>query len=409
MKASKRNLAIVSGTILIILTIGLTGFLVNYKPEYSTLEHTISEQQYTIKTQNGLIDDLKAQIANQSEQFTENNNSILSLTNQVTNLTSQVGSLQSQSSNLKSQSSTDASTITNLQSQLASANSQVNNLNSQVMTLQSKVNILTATINASEPKLQTLVFHVCEKGEGYDWGHLPDANATYNQILALNNKYDVLLLPEYNGSANWAEELGWITANFGGTQGIPIMLDVFGGGNGSNPTPMLSLENISSAMAVSNVQYLRFAEVISWHMGHPEMPFPVDYVNSILQFCRANNLKLFWTEWKLETFPTLETYIAGYGDIVTVSFSTNSGDVEPSEGFMQISQTFQHWGGSVQAWYWETRNNSTLMDMPASLLTEHAVFAKSLGTEIIEFEPYWYFFNNGDATDNLRLLEGMLA
>ena len=187
------------------------------------------------------------------------------------------------------------------------------------------------------------------------------------------------------------------------------MLDVFGGGNGSNPTPMLSLENISSAMAVSNVQYLRFAEVISWHMGHPELPFPVDYVSSILGFCRANNLKLLWTEWKIETFPALETYITGYEDIVTVSFSTNSGDVEPSEGFMQISQTFQHWGGSVQAWYWETRNNSTLMDMPASLLTEHAVFAKSLGAEIIEFEPYWYFFNNGDANDNLRFLETMLA
>ncbi len=48
------------------------------------------------------------------------------------------------------------------------------------------------------------------------------------------------------------------------------------------------------------------------------------------------------------------------------------------------------------------------MDMPASLLGEHALFAKHLGAQIIEFEPYWYFFNNGQANDNLRLLKGFL-
>jgi uncharacterized coiled-coil protein SlyX len=409
MKASKRNLAIVSGTVLIIITISLTGFLVNNGTRYSSQEHTINEQQYTITTQKWLIDDLNAQIANQSLQLAKNNNTILSLTNQVANFTSQVNSLNSQATNSKSQTSTDASTIANLQSQLSTANSQISVLNSQVTTLQAQVNNLTATINSSKPKLQTLVFHVCEKGESYDWGHLPDANATYNQILALNNKYNILLLPEYQGNANFTEELGWITTKFGGKQGVPIMLDVFGGGDGPNPVPLLSLENISSVMAVSNVKYLRFAEVISWHEGPPELPFPVDYVNSVLQFCRANNLKLFWTEWKVEAFPTLKTYIAGYEDIVTVSFSTNSEYREPSDGFTQISQTFQHWGGSVQAWYWEKRHNSTLMNMPAPLLTEHAVFAKTLGAEIIEFEPYWYFFNNGVANDNLRLLEAMLA
>jgi len=48
-------------------------------------------------------------------------------------------------------------------------------------------------------------------------------------------------------------------------------------------------------MAVCNVQYLRFAELVSWYMAHPELPFPTAYVTSILEFCRANNLKLFWT------------------------------------------------------------------------------------------------------------------
>ena len=398
-----KNLAITSGIICILLTVSLAGAIANYTSDLRGKDETIANQELTIKN-------LNSQIANQNSQLTENNNTILSLNAQIANLTSQVNSLNSQISTVQSQTSSDKSTITNLQSQVSSANSQINSLSSQVTTLQGQVNNLTTIITASESKLQTLVFHVCEKGEGYDWGHLPDVNSTYNQIVALtNDKYNVLLLPEYQGNTNWTKELGWLTANFGGKQGTPIMLDVFGGGNSSNPTPMLSPDNISSAMAVTNVQYLRFAEVISWHMDHPELPFPVDYVKSILEFCRANNLKLFWTEWKVETFPTVETYITGYEDIVTVSFSTNSGDIEPSEGFMQISQTFQHWGGSIQAWYWTTRYNSSLMEMPASLLAEHALFAKSLGAEVIEFEPYWYFFGNGQANENLRLLETILA
>ena len=399
---------IVAGIIFLLLTTGLAGFLVNYRSGYDEKDHVID-------TQKGFINYLNSQIANQTRQIEEYNNTILSLTDQVTNLTSQVNSLNSQTANPKSQTSSDASTIANLQSQLSAANSQINNLNSQVTALQGQVNNLTSTINANKPKLQTLVFHVCEKGDGYEWGHLPDASATYSKILALNNNYDVLLLPEYQGNTNWTEELAWLTANFGGKQGIPIMLDVFGGGNGSNPTPMLSTSDILSAMAVSNVQYLRFSEAISWHMDHPELPFPVDYVNSILEFCRANNLKLFWTEWKAEAFPAVQTYIKGYEDIVTVSFSTNCQFLEPFDGFQLLSNsTIQHWGSSVQAWYWDTRHTPDPLkkpteDMPIGLLIQHALLAKSTGAEIIQFEPYWYFFDKGQANDNLRLLETIIA
>ena len=402
MKASGNKLALTLGIICILVTVSLVGAIANYTSNLSGKDGTIAIQDST-------INDLNSQIANQNSQLTENNNTILSLNAQIANLTSQVNSLNSQISTVQSQISSDKSTITNLQSQVSSANSQANSLSSQVMALQGQVNNLTTIINTPESKLQTLVFHVCEKGEGYEWGHLPDATATYNQILALNNKYAVLLLPEYQGNANWTEELGWLTANFGGKQGIPIMLDVFGGGNSSNPTPLLSTNDILSAMAISNVQYLRFAEVISWHMDHPELPFPVDYVKSVLEFCRANNLKLFWTEWKVETFETVQTYIKGYEDIVTVSLSTNSGDVEPAEGFMQVSQTFQHWGGSIQAWYWTKRYDSDLMNMPPSLLIQHALSAKEIGAEILQFEPYWYFFDNGTANENLKLLETILA
>lgn len=78
--------------------------------------------------------------------------------------------------------------------------------------------------------LETVVHHVCEKTSGLIV-HVPDVDVVYQQILSANSgKYEVALLPEYNGHENWAEELAWITANFRGAEGIPIMLDVFGGG-----------------------------------------------------------------------------------------------------------------------------------------------------------------------------------
>ena len=93
---------------------------------------------------------------------------------------------------------------------------------------------------------------------------------------------------------------------------------------------------------------------------------------------------------------------------MTVSFSTNSGDLEPADGFMQVSIMFQHWGGSVQAWYWTTRYGSDPLNMPISLLIQQVLSAKNIGAEILQFEPYWYFFDNGQANENLKLLETML-
>jgi hypothetical protein len=48
-------------------------------------------------------------------------------------------------------------------------------------------------------------------------------------------------------------------------------------------------------------------------------------------------------------------------------------------------------------------------EMPILLLVEHALSAKYIGAEVIQFEPYWYFFDNGEARENLRLLETMLT
>ena len=178
----------------------------------------------------------------------------------------------------------------------------------------------------------------------------------------------------------------------------------------------LSIENLTTALTKFDVEYLRFAEPISWHIEH-NITFPTEYAESILAFCRENNLKIFWTEWKTDheetntrIFTQIKELIRGYEDIVTVSFSTNSGEEEPALGFLNVEEMFDHWGASIQAWYWETRYNETLMDMPPALIGLHTAIAKSTGAEIIQFEPYWYFFNpeTGEPTENLELLFTML-
>ena len=401
-KITGRTIPIIAGIICILLAASLVGVIANYTATVDTKNNVITSQSLT-------IDEKNSKLENQEEQIREYNDTIASQDSQLANLTSQIGSLNSQISTVQSQAATDKSTITSLQTQIANANAQINSLNSSTATLQNQVNSLREIINENKAQLPTLVFHVCEKGEGYSWGHLPNASDTYNQILALNNNpNNVLLLPEYKGHGNWTQELAWLTSNFGGPHGIPIMIDVFGGGEGSTPIPLLSISDISAAMVTCNVQYLRIAEVISWHMEH-QLVLPTAYITDLLAFARANSLKVFWTEWKADAFVQVETCIKGYEDIVTVSFSTNSQDLQPTDGFLYLNGMFAYWGASVQAWYWDTHYNSSLLDMPASLLLEHALAAKSIGAEVIQFEPYWYLFDNGQATDNLKLLETTLT
>lgn len=285
-----------------------------------------------------------------------------------------------------------------------------------ISSLRQEIVDLAAAVDKFKPNLDTLVFHVSEKGEAYSYAQLPNASYTYEQILALNKgMYEILLLPEYKGNVNWQEELGWIAADFGGPQGIPVMLDVFGGGSGAAPTPMLSVGQVSDALSVANVKCLRIAEVISWHLEN-KLPFPIDYVIEVLEFCRANSLGVFWTEWKsdytgmdVDVFSVIQEYILGYEDVVTVSFSTNSQELEPTDGFLQLNQMFRHWGASIQSWYWNTTRGQDLMEMPVSLLLEHSLSAKGIGAKVIQFEPYWYLFDRGEPNDNLRLLLQMLA
>jgi hypothetical protein len=172
---------------------------------------------------------------------------------------------------------------------------------------------------------------------------------------------------------------------------------------------------MEAALAFANVKYLRIFEAISWHMENNQT-FPVEYVKQVLEFARNNYLKVFWSEWKndfppdIEVFQAIKEYIAGYEDIVTVSFSTNSGDLEPGEGFLQLVDMFEHRGASVQSWYWNTYYGEDPVEMPASLFVQHTLIAIYVGAELIQFEPYWYFFfDNGQPTENLILLHDMLV
>jgi hypothetical protein len=273
-------------------------------------------------------------------------------------------------------------------------------------------------------RLNAIVYHVVENETvGNVTMHVPDVSAVYQQILTANNDMyeNVLLFPTYAGS--WEDEFTWLADNFGGPNGIPIMFEVLCGGD--SVLFQLTVDQILATMEVCNVKYLRFAEVISFCLEN-DLVFPAEYVSAILGFCRDNGLRLFWTEWKVdyppevETFRAIQSFISGFEDVVTVSFSTNSEEMEPVEGFAYLKSMFLHWGGSVQSWYWETRQRldrgggpivkEESRDMPFELIIEHALACRDAGGEVIQFEPYWYFFGDrdGEAREILEFLHSNL-
>lgn len=386
--------------------------------EVDTLTTERDWLQFQVSTISSERDDLQNERDNLNDE-------VVALTTERNRLNAQVSSL----TNERDEALAEVETYANLNSEL---DTEVNKLKAEQDDLLTQVSFLIAqrddawanvtilenqkeklekVITFNTSNLQTLVFHISEK----NWTDIPDINYTYNEILALNNNtYEIMILPEFEEHQNWTAELEWLNNNFMGKQGIPIMLEAFGGSEGGAPITKLFPENITTALTTCNIKYLRFTEVISWHMQY-NVTFPTTYVKSMLDFCRTNNLKIFWTEWKTDYLPiadvftSIQTLIEGYEDIVTVSFSTNSGEAEPAFGFLNLDEMFQHWGASIQAWYWDTRYED-LLNMPISLLIQHTLAAKNIGAEIIQFEPYWYFFNseNGEITEKLEVLFTML-
>jgi hypothetical protein len=257
--------------------------------------------------------------------------------------------------------------------------------------------LIKSILNGYDPhKLETLVMHACIKTDSNI--SLPDVAHTYKQLQDGFAPYEVLILPEYDGNLDWTETLQWISTDF--TE-VPICLSVFEGGNESFPDPNVNLgiEEIDEAMASSDVRMVRFAEMISWYLTANEtqpQPFPLDEVRNVLEFCQSKNIKVLWNEWKIsdDVLPTLKNIIDGYEDTVTVIYQTNNEFDAVFVGYLYATQ-FGHWGESVQSWWVDDKGND-LSDLPLETVVEYAKLARNMGAEIIQFEPYWYFFDNGE-------------
>ncbi len=251
--------------------------------------------------------------------------------------------------------------------------------------------------------LTTVVMHGCIKeGENIS---LPDVLSTYQRLRDGFAPYEVLILPEYDGNRNWTKTLQWISTDFGG---VPICLSVFEGGNESwpNPNVELTIAEIEQAMAVSDVRMVRFAEMISWYMNSSRSIFDaIDDARSVLEFCRSKNLKVLWNEWKIsdDVLPFLNDTLFGFEDIVTLGYQTNNEFDEAFIGFLYASQ-FEHWGASVQSWYVDEATGDDRWDLFIDKLVEYAILARNMGAEIIQFEPYWYFFDYGEPLEAMYTL-----
>ena len=255
--------------------------------------------------------------------------------------------------------------------------------------------------------LKTVIMHGCIKTDSNV--SLPDVAYIYQKLRDGFAPYEVLILPEYNGNLNWTETLQWISTNF---TGIPICLSVFEGGSEKLPNPnvKLTIAEIEQALEVSDVRMVRFAEMVSWYVNAsnalPNVDFPIDEVRDILEFCRSKNLKVLWNEWKIsdDVLLRLNSTLDGFEDIVTFVYQTNNEFDDPFIGFLQATQ-FKHWGASIQSWYWEEHGYGLESDMPVDLMVEHTLLARNMGAEIIQFEPYWYFFDNyGEPLETMQTI-----
>jgi len=260
-------------------------------------------------------------------------------------------------------------------------------------------------VNWKDPnKLETIIFHVCNKSETETFGHIQNVSQGCKMITDGFAPVQVIFSPEFEGDLNFSARLYWLKEYFAGKG---ICFSVFQGGTerGLDPNVKLDIPEIRQARENSDVRMIMFDEIVSWYVERKQ-EFPKPYVREILSYCRNESLPVVMTEWKIseDVRQTLKDAIAGYEDIVTVLYQTNNQFNQPITGFTYAS-LFENWGASIQPWYWTQRHSeSSVWDMPPSLMAQHAIIARNLGAEIIEFEGYWYFFDNNDVP-----LEGVKA
>ena len=265
--------------------------------------------------------------------------------------------------------------------------------------------LIESILNYDPRKLEALVVHACIKTDSNI--SLPDVAYTYQKLRDGFAPYEVLILPEYNGNLNWTETLQWISTDF---NGVPICLSIFEGGEEKLPDPnvKLGIEEIEEAMAVSDVKMVRFAEMISWYIEandtQSNVTFPLDEARNVIEFCKSKNVKVLWSEWKISdnVLQLLKSIIDGYEDTVTVLYQTNNEFDAVLVGYLYATQ-FRHWGESVQSW-WVNETGKDRYDLPSETVIDYAKLARGMGAEIVQFEPYWYFFDNGEPMDSMYSL-----
>jgi hypothetical protein len=187
---------------------------------------------------------------------------------------------------------------------------------------------------------------------------------------------------------DWATQLTYLQE----FSKIPVMLTVFSSDNNYQ----INVAQIAQAMAVCPVKYLRFHEVMSYYASTINTAAVQNYIQSILIFSKAYGIPLFWNEWDPSTYPAIQTIIQGYEDNVLVSFGTNNGNIEPVAGY-QLLQVFRRKAVSVQSWYWWERNgriNGYELTMSPELMAQFTLQAFQAGCEIVQYEPYSYFFDS---------------
>ena len=242
-----------------------------------------------------------------------------------------------------------------------------------------------------------MIVHFAEKGDSSNIiSHCPNPAYTYNLTKAGFAGKEVWVIPELEGNQNLTARCEWLAENF---TGIPVVIDAFEGGDKQTPSVMLSTADIEQIMKVANVTTIRIPELISWYMGH-NMTNPAawtDWVQDTIDFALNHNLRIYWSEWKtgsdIEELTSIT--LAGYEDTVTRLYQTNNQYQHPLIGY-EITQVYSHWGASVQSW-WVDENNGPHYDLPLEYVELYANLARNMGAEIIQFEPYWYFFDiNGE-------------
>jgi hypothetical protein len=242
--------------------------------------------------------------------------------------------------------------------------------------------------------------HLAEKGPNSTFGHCPDPNAIYELNKAGFAGKEVWVIPEYEANLKLTQRIEWLAENF---NGIPIVIDMFEGGDNPSPNVILSIEDLEQIMAVANVTAVRIPELVSWYMRANE-PIPATWIHDIFNFAIARGLKIYWSEWKLGTdLETLtNTTLAGYEDLVTYLYQTNNQYQHSLIGY-SYAHEFQHWGASVQSWYVDEQDG-TRDDLSVSIVAGYAALARNMGAESIELEPYWYFMENSEPLEPIQIM-----